>query len=164
MRYPGMATTKQKTAARRNIKKASTSAKRKRTISKLPKSTPGTTATTSVWFPPGSDWTDYFTGKTYAGGTTQDVTTGLDSMPVFIRSGGILTTRTDDVTNDVQNPLDKVTVTVAGGQSGSSALYEDNGSTTDAAQSATTPIQYTDTRTEHLVHIAPVSGSSRGSP
>jgi hypothetical protein len=34
-----MATAKQKTAARRNIKKAAGAAKRKRTISKLPKST-----------------------------------------------------------------------------------------------------------------------------
>jgi len=34
-----MATTKQKTAAKRNIKKAATAAKRTRTISKLPKST-----------------------------------------------------------------------------------------------------------------------------
>jgi hypothetical protein len=34
-----MATTKQKTAARRNIKKAAAAAKRKRTIAKLPKST-----------------------------------------------------------------------------------------------------------------------------
>ena len=34
-----MATTKQKTAARKNIKKAATAAKKKRTISKLPKST-----------------------------------------------------------------------------------------------------------------------------
>jgi hypothetical protein len=34
-----MATTKQKTAARRNIKKATSTAKRKRTISKLPKKT-----------------------------------------------------------------------------------------------------------------------------
>lgn len=34
-----MATTKQKAAARKNIKKASASAKQKRTISKLPKST-----------------------------------------------------------------------------------------------------------------------------
>ena len=34
-----MATTKQKTAAKRNIKKASATAKRKKTISKLPKST-----------------------------------------------------------------------------------------------------------------------------
>jgi hypothetical protein len=34
-----MATTKQKAAARKNIKKASAAAKKKRTISKLPKST-----------------------------------------------------------------------------------------------------------------------------
>ena len=34
-----MATTKQKTAARKNIKKASASAKSKKTISKLPKKT-----------------------------------------------------------------------------------------------------------------------------
>ncbi len=34
-----MATTKQKTAAKRNVKKAATAARRKRTISKLPKST-----------------------------------------------------------------------------------------------------------------------------
>jgi alpha-glucosidase (family GH31 glycosyl hydrolase) len=70
-----------------------------------PVTTPGMTATTPVWFPPGSSWTDYFTGQTYAGGTTQDVTADLDAMPVFLRSGGIMTTRTDDVTNDVQNPL-----------------------------------------------------------
>jgi len=34
-----MATTKQKTAAKRNIKKAATAAKRKRTIAHLPKKT-----------------------------------------------------------------------------------------------------------------------------
>jgi len=34
-----MAITKQKTAAKRNVKKAATAARRKRTISKLPKST-----------------------------------------------------------------------------------------------------------------------------
>ena len=42
-------------------------------------------ATTSVWFPPGDSWTDIFTGKTYRGGTTQNITTTLDTMPVFKR-------------------------------------------------------------------------------
>ncbi|WP_326827900.1 MULTISPECIES: hypothetical protein [unclassified Streptomyces] len=54
-----------------------------------PVTTPGASTTTSAWFPPGR-WTDYFTDKTYAGGTTQDVTTDLDSMPVFIKAGGIV--------------------------------------------------------------------------
>ncbi|WP_433378923.1 TIM-barrel domain-containing protein [Actinoplanes sp. CA-142083] len=53
-----------------------------------PVTTPGTSATTTVWFPPGSTWTDYFTGKRYAGGTTGQITTTLDTMPVFVRSGG----------------------------------------------------------------------------
>ncbi|MFI5934115.1 TIM-barrel domain-containing protein [Actinoplanes sp. NPDC051494] len=52
-----------------------------------PVTTPGTTASTTVWFPPGNTWTDYFTGKKYAGGTTASVTTTLDTMPVFVRSG-----------------------------------------------------------------------------
>ncbi|WIM99775.1 glycoside hydrolase family 31 protein [Actinoplanes oblitus] len=52
-----------------------------------PVTTPGATATTTVWFPPGSTWTDYFTGKRYAGGTSAAVTTTLETMPVFVRSG-----------------------------------------------------------------------------
>jgi hypothetical protein len=52
-----------------------------------PVTTPGATASTSVWFPPGNSWTDYFTGRTYAGGTTASITTTLDTMPVFVRSG-----------------------------------------------------------------------------
>jgi hypothetical protein len=52
-----------------------------------PVTTPGTGAvTTSVWFPPGNTWTDYFTGEVHPGGTTAQVTTTLDTMPVFTRS------------------------------------------------------------------------------
>ena len=127
-----------------------------------PVTTPGTTATTQVWFPPGTRWTDYFSGKTYAGGTTQNVTTDLNSMPVFVRSGAIMTTRTGDAANDVQNPLTKVTVTAAGGASGSSSLYEDNGTTTDTGQSATTRIRYTETGPDHTVQIDPAAGSFAG--
>ncbi|HWG13187.1 MAG TPA: TIM-barrel domain-containing protein [Streptosporangiaceae bacterium] len=127
-----------------------------------PVTTPGTTATTSVWFPPGSSWTDYFTGQTYAGGTTADVSTDLGTMPVFLRSGGILTTRTDNVTNDEQNPLTKVTVTVAAGGSGSFGLYEDNGSTTDFHQSAVTRISYAEAGATHTARIAAAVGSFHG--
>ncbi|GLY28661.1 TIM-barrel domain-containing protein [Kineosporia sp. NBRC 101731] len=51
-----------------------------------PVTTAGTSATTSVWFPPGSTWKDYFTGKKYKGGSTAQITTGLDTMPVFVKS------------------------------------------------------------------------------
>ena len=123
-----------------------------------PVTSSGDSATTQVWFPAGSSWTDYFTGQTYQGGTVQNITTGLDSMPVFLKSGGIMTTRTDDVTNDDQNPLTKATVTVAEGAPGSFSLYEDNGTTTNTAQSATTKITYAD----HTVAIAPAKGTFAG--
>ncbi|MFD2420556.1 TIM-barrel domain-containing protein [Amycolatopsis pigmentata] len=126
-----------------------------------PVTTPGTQATTTVWFPPGQ-WTDYFTGKTYAGGTTQQVTTDLGTMPVFLRAGGIVTTRSDNVTNDVQNPMTKLTVTVAPGASGTFSLYEDDGTTTNPALAATTRITYTEQDGHHSVAIDPAQGHFPG--
>ncbi|MGP3919389.1 DUF5110 domain-containing protein [Nonomuraea sp. 10N515B] len=95
-------------------------------------------------------------------GTTQQVTTGWDAMPVFIKSGGILASRADNVTNDVQNPLNKVSLTVAGGANGQLSLYEDDGHSTDSAQSATTAVRYTEDGGNHRLSIAPVHGRFRG--
>ncbi|WP_406639436.1 TIM-barrel domain-containing protein [Amycolatopsis sp. WGS_07] len=89
-----------------------------------PATSPGTTATTNVWFPPGNDWTDYFTGKTYRGGTTAQITTGWDTMPVFLRSGGIMVTRSGNVPGDAHDPGTAATVTVAGGHNGAFTLYD----------------------------------------
>jgi hypothetical protein len=126
-----------------------------------PATSPGATATTSVWFPPGQ-WTDYFTGKTYTGPSTQNITTDWNSMPVFIKAGGIVPTRTDNVTNDVQNPLTKVTLNVAEGAGGSYSLYEDDGQSTAPNQSATTAVRYTEAGRDHVLHIAPVRGTFKG--
>ena len=106
-----------------------------------PATSPGTTSTTSVWFPPGT-WTDYFSGQTYTGPSVHDVTTDWNAMPVFVKAGGIVPERTDNVTNDGQNPLDKVTLNVAGGGSGSYSLFEDAGD--GHGSSATTTVDYTE--------------------
>ncbi|MFE2886933.1 TIM-barrel domain-containing protein [Streptomyces sp. NPDC059272] len=128
-----------------------------------PVTTPGTTTTTSVWFPPGSQWTDYFTGKTYAGGTTQNITNGLDTMPVFVRAGAAIPTRTNNVTSNDKAPLTKVTLSVAAGASGSSSLYEDDGTTgTGRGHSAVTKIRYREKGTHHTVTITPPTGTFRG--
>ncbi|MFJ5034543.1 TIM-barrel domain-containing protein [Streptomyces sp. NPDC088560] len=126
-----------------------------------PVTTPGTTATTPVWFPPGQ-WTDYFTGRTYSGGTTQNITTGLDTMPVFVKAGGIMPTRSDNVTNNDHNPLTKVTLTIAHGASGTFTLYEDNGTSAKKHHSATTKVQYAESGTRHTVTIHPTAGSFSG--
>lgn len=126
-----------------------------------PVATPGTTAVTSVWFPPGR-WTDWFTGRTYQGGTTQKVTTDLNSMPVFVKAGGIVPTRTGKAANDVQNPLTKVTLTVPTGAAGAFSLYEDDGVSTGGGKSATTAIRYAENDGVHTLKVSPVSGSFSG--
>jgi alpha-glucosidase (family GH31 glycosyl hydrolase) len=126
-----------------------------------PVTTPGATATTSVWFPPGQ-WTDYFTGQTYTGGTTRNITTGLDTMPVFVKAGAVIPTRTGNVTGDDKGPPAKVTLTVAAGAAGSHTLYEDDGTTTGPGHSATTKIRYQETGSRHTVTISRAAGSFHG--
>ncbi|WP_438271155.1 TIM-barrel domain-containing protein [Streptomyces antibioticus] len=129
-----------------------------------PVTTPGSTATTSVWFPPGR-WTDYFTGRAYtapAGGATYDVTTTLDTMPVFVRAGAVLATRTDNVPHDAHSPLDKVSLTVAAGDSGTFSLYEDDGHSAPSRRAATTRIRYAEHGGAHVLTIGPAKGSFRG--
>jgi Glycosyl hydrolases family 31/Carbohydrate binding module (family 35)/Domain of unknown function (DUF5110) len=123
-----------------------------------PVTSPGTTATTPVWFPPGR-WTDYFTGITYTGPSTQNITTDWNSMPVFVKAGGIVPTRTDDVANDVQNPLTKVTLNVTGGADGSYSLYEDDGRSN---RSARTSVRYTENHGDHLLRVDPARGTFAG--
>jgi alpha-glucosidase (family GH31 glycosyl hydrolase) len=86
---------------------------------------------------PGSTWTDYFTGVTYPGGTTHDVTTTLDTMPVFIRSGGIVVTATSATA---------ATATISAGSSGQAVLHDDG---------TITPLSYRETRGTHTVRIGP---------
>ena len=125
-----------------------------------PVTTPGTgTVNTTVWLPPGR-WTDYFTGRTYRGPSVQTMSSDLSTMPVFIRAGAIVPMRTDDVTNDAQNPLNQVTLNVAEGRNGSYSLYEDNGTTTNLARSAQTPILYRPST--HTVLIGAARGGFAG--
>lgn len=68
----------------------------------------------SVWVPPGS-WTDYFTGRTYTGPAIVTITDPLSQLPVLIKGGGIMPTRTDYVDHQGQSALTKLTVNVAAG-------------------------------------------------
>ncbi|HJP74342.1 MAG TPA: TIM-barrel domain-containing protein [Pseudonocardiaceae bacterium] len=79
----------------------------------------------SAWIPPGT-WTDYFSGTSYTGPATVTITDPLTAMPVLIKSGGIMPTRTNYVDND-QQPLNQVTLNVAAGADGDFTLYQDAG-------------------------------------
>jgi hypothetical protein len=117
----------------------------------------------SVWVPPGA-WTDYFTGRTYTGPTTATITDPLSQMPVLIKAGGILPTRTDYVDNQAARPLNQLTVNVAAGGDGSFSLYSDAGEGTGylSGQSTSAPLSWNDAA--HTLTIGAQTGSFSGAP
>ncbi|WP_432992460.1 ricin-type beta-trefoil lectin domain protein [Dactylosporangium sp. CA-233914] len=114
----------------------------------------------SVWVPPGT-WTDYFTGRSYTGPSTVTFTSSLAQMPVLIKSGGIMPTRTDYVDNAAQRPLNQLTVNVAAGADGSFALYSDAGEGAPTA-STTAPLSWSEA--SRTLSIGAQTGSFPGAP
>ena len=112
----------------------------------------------TAWIPPGT-WTDYFTGTTYTGPSTATITDPLTAMPVLIKSGGIMPTRTDYVDNQQNQPLTQLTVNVAAGADGSFGLYQDAGEGPVGA-STNTPISWQDAN--RTLTIGATTGSYSG--
>jgi hypothetical protein len=115
----------------------------------------------SAWIPPGT-WTDYFTGTSYTGPATATITDPLSAMPVLIKSGGIMPTRTDYVQDAAQKPLTQLTLSIATGADGSFSLYQDAGEGTgyQSGQSTSTPISWSDS--SRTLTIGADSGSFSG--
>ena len=130
-----------------------------------PATTPGATAITAVWLPPGT-WTDYFTGQQFTGPSVQSITTDFTSMPLFIKAGGIVPERTNNVTNDVQNPIDQLTLIIGAGGNGDYQLYDDAGDGTEYAsgQFARTAISYREQANLRELTIDGAAGQYQGQP
>ncbi|MFC9691109.1 TIM-barrel domain-containing protein [Kribbella sp. NPDC056951] len=101
----------------------------------------GGVGSASVWVPPGT-WTDYFTGTSYTGPATVTISAPLSRMPVHVKGGGIVTTRTDYVDNQTDSVLTQLTATVAAGANGSFSLYQDAGE--GSSGSASTELTWND--------------------
>ncbi|GAA2332456.1 ricin-type beta-trefoil lectin domain protein [Dactylosporangium salmoneum] len=114
----------------------------------------------SVWIPPGT-WTDYFTGQAYTGPSTATISDPLSQMPVLIKAGGIMPTRTDYVDYAAQRPLTQLTVNVTAGADGSFSLYSDAGEGTSTA-STNAPLTWTDS--SRTLSIGAQTGSFTGAP
>ncbi|MDT8915974.1 ricin-type beta-trefoil lectin domain protein [Amycolatopsis sp. PS_44_ISF1] len=112
----------------------------------------------SAWIPPGT-WTDYFTGASYTGPSTTTLSAPLTSMPVLVKSGGIVPTRTD-YTQDQHQPLTQLTLSVGAGADGNFSLYQDSGEGT--GPSATTPIRWNDAG--RTLTVGAAAGTYPGAP
>jgi hypothetical protein len=129
-----------------------------------PVTTPGQVATTSVWFPPGT-WTDWFTGATFQGPSTQTLEVPENRMPVFVKAGGIvpLQPATAQAQNAGTSPL---TLRVFDGGNSSYSMYDDAGTGLgyEHGQSTRTPITSSVGGDTTTVRIGAATGSYPGAP
>jgi Glycosyl hydrolases family 31 TIM-barrel domain/Glycosyl hydrolase family 31 C-terminal domain/Domain of unknown function (DUF5110)/NPCBM-associated, NEW3 domain of alpha-galactosidase/Carbohydrate binding module (family 6)/IPT/TIG domain len=129
-----------------------------------PVTTPGDVATTSVWFPPGT-WTDWFTGATFTGPSTQTLEVPLDRAPVFVKDGGIvpLQPSSGHAQSAGSAPL---TLRVFAGASGQYTMYDDAGTGLGytRGQYTDTPVSYVSAPGGSSVVIGPARGHYPGEP
>lgn len=88
----------------------------------------------SVYFPAGSTWLDFYTGRQYQAGTTAIVAVDEDHIPVFVRAGSFI-----PMTQVIQNTRDYSSSRLelhyyhdAAVATSSGKLYDDDGETANA--------------------------------
>jgi hypothetical protein len=129
-----------------------------------PVTTPGNVATTTVWFPPGR-WTDWFTGATFTGPSTQTLAVPLNRMPVFVKAGGIVPLQPSSGHAQAAGSA-PLTLRVFAGASGKYTMYDDAGTGLGYThgQYTDTPISYASGAGSSTVVIDPARGSYPGEP
>ncbi|MBO9657396.1 MAG: DUF5110 domain-containing protein, partial [Chitinophagaceae bacterium] len=115
--------------------------------------------TRTIYLPEG-EWFDFWTGKKYAGKKYFNIVTPLDTLPIFVKAGGIIPMQ--PVMNYTGEKItDTITVNVYPGGSSSFDLYEDDGTSLKYQQNefAVTTIKSTFSSAEGSVTISKPAGS-----
>ena len=120
-------------------------------------------------FIPDGRWIDVWSGQTYEGPQTITVTHGLDTSPIFVRSGSILPLVDGDVDYVNEKPWDKITLDVYPSTrlDGVSQLYEDDQTSvdyrTDGYRTTELTTTYDKAAGETVVRVGKAAGSFSGS-
>ncbi len=77
-----------------------------------------------VYLPKGAGWTDFWSGKTFAGGNVVNCEAPIDQIPLFIRSGSVLPLGPFQQYTSAKTP-DTLEIRVYPGADGRFLLYED---------------------------------------
>ncbi len=79
-----------------------------------------------VYFPAGTNWYDFYTGKHIAGGQPLSVAAPYERIPLFVREGAIIPFG-PEMQWSSEKPAEEITLYVYGGRNGAFTLYEDEG-------------------------------------
>lgn len=80
--------------------------------------------TREVYLPKGTQWVDFWTGKTYNGGTTITADARIETMPLYVPAGSIIPMG-PFVQYTTEKPYDNLEIRIYKGANGSFSLYED---------------------------------------
>ena len=90
-----------------------------------PVTTPQATSR-AVYLPSGSNWVNFWTGETFAGGKTVTANASINIMPLFVRAGSIVPFG-PAVQYATEKPADPIELRVYRGADGKFMLYDDEG-------------------------------------
>ena len=119
-----------------------------------------------VWFPPGSDWFNFFTGERFAGGLETLVAAAIHEFPLYFR-GGVPVVMRPFAQRPATAALKEVIVRCypgVEGKVGAAVLYEDDGNTDAYLKGgfAKTHITYLREGNRITVQIDPAQGTFAG--
>lgn len=84
-----------------------------------------------IYFPKGYKFYQVDTRKEYEGGDTYNIDVGLDSIPMFIKEGGIVLSSAKQLYNLKSEHVTDLNILIANGKKGHFVYYEDDGISLD---------------------------------
>lgn len=117
--------------------------------------------TWNVYLPAGTTWYDFFTGKSYKGGSEIQIPVTLMDIPVFAKAGSIIPLG-PDVTYAAEKQWDDLEIKVFPGANGTFSLYEDEGDNYNYTKGQYTVIPMTYDNGKHTLTIGGRQGSYNG--
>ncbi|MCR5537553.1 MAG: DUF4968 domain-containing protein [Succinivibrio sp.] len=88
----------------------------------------------TIYFPKGADFYDFSSYEKYEGGRSYEYDVDLATIPLFIRSGGIVPVAVQTPMNLAQDKVREILLKVIGDRDGSYTFYEDDGVSRDFEQ------------------------------
>ncbi|MCD7916360.1 MAG: DUF5110 domain-containing protein [Tannerellaceae bacterium] len=114
-----------------------------------------------VYFPAGTNWYDFYTGKVYNGGKTEQIAAPYERMPMFVPEGGILLYGPEIYYVGEKEPTE-IDVYVYAGKDGSFYLYEDEGTNYNYEKGAFSKIDFAYNESNKTLTIGGRVGSYPG--
>lgn len=115
----------------------------------------------SLYLPAGAKWYNWYSHQRYEGGQEITIETNLNTIPLFVRAGGIIPIG-PDVQYSNEKPWDDMEIRVFAGDDGSFTLYEDEGDNYNYEKGAFSTIEFTWNDKSHTLTIGARKGEYPG--